>query len=208
MSRAVLLSIKPKYCELIASGRKTMELRKARPKLETPFKCYIYCTKAGEPLFDGNIIAGGCKKDKIFTPRGVAKKDALALWDALNGKVIGEFVCDEIQVFHYGIQTPEDARSWQDCYKGYSEDLYFMDGTMLSGKEIDDYGAGKFIYTWNISDLVIYDKPKELSEFRGLCKYMDRDCGACPYYDYNIMDCKGRTITRPPQSWMYVEELT
>ena len=46
MSKAVLISIKPKWCELIASGKKTVEVRKTNPKLDTPFKCYIYCTKA------------------------------------------------------------------------------------------------------------------------------------------------------------------
>ena len=44
MSKAVMLSIRPKWCEKIASGKKTIEVRKTRPKLETPFKCYIYCT--------------------------------------------------------------------------------------------------------------------------------------------------------------------
>ena len=42
---AVMLSIKPKYCELIASGEKTIEVRKTKPKIEKTFKCYIYCTK-------------------------------------------------------------------------------------------------------------------------------------------------------------------
>ena len=46
MSKSVLFSIKPKYCELIASGKKTIEVRKTKPKLDTPFKCYIYETKA------------------------------------------------------------------------------------------------------------------------------------------------------------------
>lgn len=45
MSKAVMLSIRPKWCEKIASGEKTIEVRKTRPKLDTPFKCYIYCTK-------------------------------------------------------------------------------------------------------------------------------------------------------------------
>ena len=45
MSKAVLISIQPKWCELIASGKKTVEVRKTKPKLETPFKCYIYATR-------------------------------------------------------------------------------------------------------------------------------------------------------------------
>ena len=50
MSKAVMISIRPKWCEKIARGEKTIEVRKTRPKLETPFKCYIYCTKAKERL--------------------------------------------------------------------------------------------------------------------------------------------------------------
>lgn len=43
--KCVMLSIRPKWCEKIASGEKTIEVRKSAPK-EVPFKCYIYCTKA------------------------------------------------------------------------------------------------------------------------------------------------------------------
>ena len=43
--KAVLISIQPKWGELIASGKKTVEIRKTKPKLETPFKVYIYCTQ-------------------------------------------------------------------------------------------------------------------------------------------------------------------
>lgn len=74
--RAVLISIKPKWCELIALGEKTVEVRKSKPKLEVPFKCYIYCT-----------IDGGVKGDTTVPSRLTC------------GKVIGEFVCDKIVEF-------------------------------------------------------------------------------------------------------------
>ncbi len=48
--KAVLISIRPKWCEKIISGEKTIEVRKTRPKMDTPFKCYIYCTKPEEKL--------------------------------------------------------------------------------------------------------------------------------------------------------------
>lgn len=41
----VMISIHPKWCGLIASGEKTVEIRRTRPKFDTPFMCYIYCTK-------------------------------------------------------------------------------------------------------------------------------------------------------------------
>lgn len=44
MSKSVMLSVRPERCEKICCGEKTIEVRKTRPKLQTPFKCYIYCT--------------------------------------------------------------------------------------------------------------------------------------------------------------------
>jgi hypothetical protein len=41
MSKAVLISIRPEWCEKIINGQKTIEVRKTRPKMDTPFKCYI-----------------------------------------------------------------------------------------------------------------------------------------------------------------------
>lgn len=54
----VLISIQPKWVEKIASGEKTIEVRKTRPKIDTPFKVYIYATKTGERLV--------LKDDKVF----------------------------------------------------------------------------------------------------------------------------------------------
>lgn len=77
--REVLISIQPKWCKLICSGEKTVEVRKNRPNCELPFKCYIYCTK-GKPTFSQSAFC-----DEVS-----------------NGKVIGEFVCDSIIVAKCG----------------------------------------------------------------------------------------------------------
>lgn len=156
-----MLSIRPKWCEKIASGEKTIEVRKTRPKLETPFKCYIYCTQSGV---------------------------ALGAWGK-HGKVIGEFTCDRIYWLAPLNNAPEDVEQ-QAC---------------LTREEIVRYlkGVG---YGWHISDLKIYDKPRELREF----KKSNRDCF---YADLGLAkrdcpDCKnsGCFLERPPQSWCYVEE--
>lgn len=55
--KSVLISIQPRWCELIASGKKTIEIRKTKPKLETPFKVYIYCTY-GEGLIEAKMKGG------------------------------------------------------------------------------------------------------------------------------------------------------
>ena len=179
--KSVLISIQPKWCELIANGKKTVEVRKTKPKLETPFKVYIYCTKG----------------ETIYLPRDIFGNNAL------NGKVIGEFVCDAI------IRNCEMANA----------DIAEQQGCIKREKLLK-YAGDKEIYGWHISDLVIYDKPKELSEFRTLCKYRNND-GSCQYtkvecdcinfdynpdYSVNFAECCDFMI-RPPQSWCYVEEL-
>lgn len=142
--KAVMISIQPKWCELIASGKKTIEVRKTAPKLKRPFKCYIYCTQGKVK----DLFSCG---DRIYQNRM---------------KVIGEFTCRGMM----GGSSP--LLSKQSC---------------LTPSEIFDYSKGKRIYGWRIADLVIYDKPRELSEFS----------------KYGF----GRTVPlkRPPQSWMYVE---
>lgn len=182
--KSVLISIQPKWCEKIARGKKTVEVRKTRPKIETPFKCYIYCTKNKHP--NGHDLLELHIDGKI-------KK--------MNCKVIGEFVCDYI--------TMLKADSKIQCM--YNKEM----NTCMTDEEIVKYaGFEKPLYYWHISDLVIYDKPKSLSEFYRPCNH---DCMSCELgkYDMELHDtlCTANPpsripITRPPQSWCYVEEVT
>ena len=162
MSKAVMLSIRPKWCEKIASGEKTIEVRKTRPKLETPFKVYIYCTQSGV---------------------------ALGAWGK-HGKVIGEFTCDRIYWLAPLNHAPEDVEQ-QAC---------------LTREEIVRYlkGVG---YGYHISDLRIYDQPRELTEFRRACPN-DLYCESCAMYSNNNGICNNGALPlrHPPQSWGYVEE--
>ena len=90
MSKAVMLSIRPKWCEKIIIGEKTIEVRKTRPKLETPFMCYIYCT-SGRP--DLNIPISPERLMQDYLDTGSMKSLNCPLG---NGKVIGEFTCERI----------------------------------------------------------------------------------------------------------------
>lgn len=179
--KAVLMSIQPKWCELIASGKKTVEVRKTKPKIKTPFKVYIYCTRQ---KVNGEILL---TYDKKVEGRNRGFRDAGDI--PLAGKVIGEFVCSNIA-------------------KGTSQL-----GSCLSMQEISEYANGKEIYGWCISNLKIYDKPKELSEFYRECE--ENECDNCPYlhfentpnsYEGWCMVDEKIPIKRPPQSWCYVEE--
>ena len=198
--KAVLISIRPKWCEKIARGDKTIEVRKTRPKLETPFKCYIYCTKAKEHLLtilkDGDENYGEIYHGKpVFIK--VDESTVCDMWGKRQ-KVIGEFVCDEIKYFDfeesewaYSVAPPgsnmpmHESEALKLCYK----DGCLNDNDMLSYFGDEAWKA----YFWHISNLKIYDKPRELREFTGL---RQTKFGAEPV-----------PITRPPQSWCYVEEV-
>lgn len=181
--KSVLISIQPKYCELIAIGKKTIEVRKTRPKIETPFKCYIYMSQ-------GDLKDLGSYNEWIYKNRM---------------KVIGEFVCDRIEIFEkseLGIK---------------SKDFFALAESCVKVKEMREYiGENKIAYGWHISDIKIYDKPKELSEFNRPCPSKNHNCEPCikfgkPYtWDFDENTGKifcTRKVTRPPQSWCYVEGL-
>lgn len=163
--------------------------------MKTPFKVYIYCTKDGDT----------------------------------KGTVIGEFACDRIEEW--------DSEYWNDnsVYQAISRidyddegdyewvnissneddnpsDNYLCKESCLSFEEIQRYAGNGRFYAWHISDLVIYDKPKELSEFYRKCEPLHCDC--CDKLKYQRVnadeydfDCSVGgviKITRPPQSWCYV----
>ena len=172
MSKAVLISIRPKWCEKIASGDKTIEVRKTRPKLDTPFKCYIYCTQSDD------------------------KRRLHGSW----GKVIGEFTCDRLDTYDddtiFSFRHEDYAR-WND---------FDLDRACIHPEDFQNYSGGKWLYGWHITDLRIYDEPRELSEFRRATD----PCDSCrAEYTWECTGCKKLSgdIKRAPQSWCYVEEV-
>ena len=144
--KSVLISIRPEWCGKIANGTKTLEVRKTIPKIDTSFKCYIYCTK-------DNFLSNF----RVLLING----------HIANGKVIGEFTCYCITPITYNMD-------------GYA-DYYDCKFAQMKPSDFARYGGGKSLFGWRIDDLVIYDKPKELSEF--ICR---------------------KPLERPPQSWCYV----
>lgn len=175
MSKAVLISIRTVWVEKIVRNEKTVEVRKTRPKLDTPFKCYIYCTQGN----DARRLRGS--------------------W----GKVIGEFTCDRITPL-FNVCTDNWHHLAGDVHEWHKE---LVKRACLTDAELKAYAKGQNCFAWHISDLKIYDKPRELREF----KKNNRDCF---YADLGIAkrdcpDCKnsGCFLERPPQSWRYMEEL-
>ena len=213
MSKAVMISIRPKWCEKICSGEKTIEVRKTRPKLEPPFKCYIYCTQARERLItilkDGDENYGEIYRGKpvfIKTDEG----SVCDMWGKRQ-KVIGEFTCDQI----YEIRKRGIPENFDYCYLSLNEwgnddieaEIKAISASCVSKAELNTYGAkAPFLYGWHISDLKIYDTPKELSEFQRATD----PCNSChAEYTWECTGCKNLSgdIKRAPQSWCYVENM-
>lgn len=192
--KAVLISVRPKWCWLITLLIKLLEIRKTRPKIEGPFKCYIYCTKSKQFFNCGGMRLSN--EDLYRLPNGEIKygcsvelmsygDDEYDVNNFLNGKVIGEFICDGI------ISHCEMANA----------DIAEQQGR-IKREELLKYSNGKELFGWHISDLKIYETPKELSDFR---KPVDCHRGIARENCVGCWDCE---ITRPPQSWCYVEDIT
>lgn len=154
--KSIMTSVSPYLCEKTASGQCKILVRKSAPK-EVPFKAYIYCTK-GKPFIQkirfGDIAISHTKISN----------------NLYNGKVIGEFICDKtypIKAYTSdGGDATQERRKFLLTALSGEEERKILFGTCLLEEEIFDYiGEEKFGYAWHISQLRIYDKPKELSEF-------------------------------------------
>lgn len=191
--KSVLISTRPEWCEKICheigmdkNGKpiyeKSIEVWKTKPSIPTPFKCYIYCTKAKSQWRYSNYEGAyeNSKGEIVYAQQ----------------HVIGEFICDKVTPL-----VPLGLRGFEVL----DETLKAM---CLTTDDLNVYGGLKTLYGWHISDLKIYDKPKELKDFLLPCG--GKICWGC-----NLLKVKGaecinrgkRYATRPPQSWCYVQEL-
>ena len=203
--KTIMMSIHPKWVEKIISGEKTIEVRKTAPK-EVPFKVYIYCTKQRFPNKKYLYI----NETSLRSEYGVCDDwlkydtDTLNINEGTpyqyetyfaNGKIIGEFICNAVE------SIPVDSEAFTAISKP----------SCLTTDEMIEYCSGRDMYGLHISALKIYDKPRELGEFRKpdtSCGFYNPDLERCDS-GYNCERCvyNDLTITRPPQSWQYVGEV-
>lgn len=191
--RDVLISLKPYYYYLIGEGIKKAEVRKSYPKVEDWSKRAWFYMSRDEKSF--------AKIPKEFQEK----------YRKHFGKVGMRFVCDKI----YNLSVAIDP---YDCSTYFPDGLDHTEGTCLTKEELSAYLCGSSWngkgYGWHITDLVVYDEPRELSEFATLCKCDEEDaykCSQCEYFhipEKSIYKCLCnhlKPITRPPQSWCYIE---
>lgn len=200
--KSVLLSIQPYWVFLIIA--KAMGWNIGKEKTEEVRKNYPKAKNWDK------TVKIYCSKDK----KSFAKipKEAQPLMQQFLGRVIGEFVCDKITVAECGNYT-----------------VLTKLRTMLDDFELLDYADEKTVYGWHISKLIVYDKPKDLSEFHAIdteavtnCEHRERIYhnpdytngallkGGCLCKDKQnwCSQCKTKPLTNPPQSWGYVEVMT
>lgn len=219
MSKAVLISIQPCYVFLIiakAMGwnilqEKTVEVRKTIPRdKDWNRKAIIYCSKN--------------KKSFAKIP-----KEYQHLMESFLGKVIGEFICDEIVSFGF---TPYNHGEYMvSGDKENNRDV--LKESCLAFNDMYEYIGEEFGYAWHVSDIKIYENPKELNEFFVIdknklkeCPYRERifqnpeftngnyllggySCSKTKEIDFCRCGCDDvfKSLTRPTQSWCYVERL-
>lgn len=207
MKSNILCSIHLYWAYQIFKKTKTLEIRKSKPVC--PATVYLYISK-------------NSYKDLEKIPK--EDRDMCKNW---IGKVALKFTLNQVDIIEIcdpDILLNGQQKSWnwfknKSCldaeqlmsYIGYGND---HDGWCM------EYDNG---YAWHIDNLKIYDKPKELSEFRKDldcddypcnkncdCRYNYYDhsegCWACGI-DFDGANCIYKQIKRPPQSWCYVEEM-
>ena len=167
--KAILISINPKYVAKILNGEKTLEIRKTLPKCDLPIDVYIYCTKDRKYV---NLINRG---------------------GFLTGMVVAKFTLNKVEEIKQRIGV---FWVWggHPYYTDNVSEENLLKRSCLSAEELENYLQGKVGYAWHIDNLVVFNKPKEIGEFRTHKTYDLKDLHNCHV-----------ALTRAPQSWCYVE---
>lgn len=182
----ILVSIKPYYYYLIAEGKKYL-IAEGKKKIEV--------RKTALKNLPQDIAFYMSKDEKSFAK---IPKEFQEKYREHFGKVGIRAVVDNMDVYAY------------DCCDGVDIDDDMLLETMIDREYINIYAKGKALYGWHISDMKIYDKPKELSEFWGRKNCLAADTVECWNCFAACREINGRhyqPLSRPPHSWQFVEEL-
>lgn len=204
--KSILISIRPEWVEKILNHRKTIELRKTAPKCDLPIEVYIYCTKnklhysVGALMFNNDdcfksSVDGTYKYGDSVELMGYSPDYPYDKNNFLNGKVVAKFRLEKVDKFDMGANQSKDYQTFDD-YKEILKDA------CLSKRELEDYLGCRLLdmdcifFAWHISDLEVFDEPKELGEFSYLVRKFHVDGFVVPLYG---------KVAKAPQSWQYVE---
>ena len=206
--RAMILVLSPKEsCDLL-NGNLSVLARKKFPSDYVGW-VYIYCTKSQyEELwwYDGT-------EDFRLYKKGIANEEDTG-WHLQNGKVVARFWCDKVEELErtvYGYYKTNTI-TWSKiedkiCLRNKDLDIYFK----------AENHFGKVGYAIHITNLEIFDKPKEISKFEKLGSYLNptikcpkKDKGKCNLgispFTNQWCGCEKAKLTRAPRSgWCYID---
>lgn len=211
--KAIMISDKPKWSALMMNGIKKIEIRKNKALASAIQKLiaengyadiYVYCTK-DEELFYSRVT------QEWFTAKNRNIKTVHRL---SNGIVKFKFRCYKVEEIlitphgnYYTNTLSNNKLQTQSCLSNTEIFKY-------TNCHITIYGYCVCGYAIHISDLEIFDKPKELSEFKQKVK----GCYTCHYcgknnrcvlklskeeIEHNCYNYK--SLTKAPQNMVYVE---
>lgn len=206
MAKCILMSIKPKYVSLILNKVKTVEVRKRFPRDYVGW-VYIYCTKNGDGLVYDND-GKGLVNQKLFP----YAKDCPENHRLLNGKVVAKFWVGKVEEIKFDIACI--TNDLDKLYTDTNDENKLLKNSCLTKEQISSYlkidGCFPYLSSTDkgyfsngfaipISQLEIFDTPKELNEFYG---YTDKKIG---WYS-GLPKVKILTsLMKAPQSRQYIE---
>lgn len=202
--KAIILPCTPSECEKIVNGDMSILVRKKVPKESNlPIKIYIYC---GKTYSENVLLIDKETKEAYFGDyRNGCCCDIDGYVDCFiaDDNVIGEFICDKVDKYEPHVIL---CAYYEVNGADVKENMRYNKGTCLSYEDMVKKSNGKPVYGVRISDLKIYDEPKEWSEFRAC----DGNCNHCKHRIVNPNDvgdvrCEN-IVTRPPKNYIYVEE--
>lgn len=185
MNKSILMSIRPQWLCKILNGEKTIEIRKKFPKDYVGW-VFIYVTKGD----DNNRLCRDEHYGKKFYLCGPITYN----FESLNGKVVGRFWCDKVEeIKEYASQNAYDE--WYSEYDTRNlTAIELRKKSCLTYEELNKYLGYKIGYAIHISKLEVFDKPKELKDYKTAKTYDFKDL-------HNCHCC----LTKAPMSWCYIE---
>jgi len=184
--KSILISIRPEWVEKILNGEKIIEIRKTAPKCDLPIDVYVYCTKDNRYLIDRQVVSNGEYEAITLGEMHDPNKTVNITPESecvLNGKVVAKFMLKSVEEIKFHLLTKTNGYGYKRIEPTFTtQTLSFKElkqSSCLTDDDLLDYLNDTDGYAWHISDLVIFDPPKQLSEFG---------------------------LKRAPQSWQYLEE--
>lgn len=198
--KAIMISIKPKWCAKIMNGEKIIEVRKNKALANAIQKLidengyadiYVYCTKEVQGLYWAGKWIAISQKETVPSHR--------------VGKVVFKFRCYKVEEIEQGYTQGETMFDWYEGLRTKTIDKFnLLKLSCLAEDELKkylDYWTKKTYYGYaiHISNLEIFDEPKELWDFETTKQHLVGVIGQTQPIFQNIR------LTKAPQNFCYVE---